>query len=191
MPMLKRFFFWMMYFREPPWDTGISPPELMQHIASHPPGRALDVGCGRGTNVITLAKNGWQATRIDFIGRAIAEARRRAKHQGVQAEFLVGDVTQPLKLQGTFDLILDMGCFHSLSPQGKIGYTQNIERWLAPGGTYLLYTWTDVSTSGDGSGEFEKDVARFCQSLDLALRVDGSEKGKRPSAWLTFIKTRG
>lgn len=32
----------LWYFRRPPWDTRVSPPELLEFIAAHPPGRALD-----------------------------------------------------------------------------------------------------------------------------------------------------
>ncbi|HZD55845.1 MAG TPA: class I SAM-dependent methyltransferase, partial [Anaerolineales bacterium] len=72
MKILRRIFFNLWYYREPPWDTGISPPELLAFIESHPAGQALDLGCGTGTNVITLARNGWQVTGVDFAPRAIA-----------------------------------------------------------------------------------------------------------------------
>lgn len=38
----------------PPWDTGITPPEVVATFAEGdlPPGPALDLGCGTGTNVI-------------------------------------------------------------------------------------------------------------------------------------------
>ena len=64
--LLRRLEFQYLYFHRPPWDTGMSPPELMEFIETHEPGRAIDIGCGTGTNVITLAKAGWQVTGVEF-----------------------------------------------------------------------------------------------------------------------------
>ena len=79
MNFLRRLQFNFWYFRNPPWDSGITPPELFEFIQSHPAGRAIDIGCGTGTNVITLAKIGWQVTGFDFAARAIQLAKRKAK----------------------------------------------------------------------------------------------------------------
>ena len=35
MSFLRRTLFNLWYYRKPPWDTGVSPPELMQFIGSH------------------------------------------------------------------------------------------------------------------------------------------------------------
>lgn len=182
-----RLFFNLWYYRKPPWDTGISPPELLAYIDSHPPGRALDLGCGTGTNVVTLARNGWQVTGVDFAPRAIKLAQRKVKQAGVSAELLVADVTR-LELPGTFDLILDMGCFHSLSTAGRSHYRERLERLLAPGGVYLLYVFFRAPGSTSGPGVTEADLEALSRSLLLEERREGSERGLRPSAWLTFRK---
>ena len=54
--MLRRLNFTFWYYFHPPWDSGISPPELLEFIEQHPAGRAIDLGCGTGTNVVTLAQ---------------------------------------------------------------------------------------------------------------------------------------
>ena len=112
---MKPFFFNLSYLRKKaPWDSGISPPELLEFIAEHPPGRAIDLGCGTGTNVITLAQHGWQVSGVDFAPRAIKVARRKAKHVKIDADLRVGDVTKLRGVDGKFNLALDMGCFHNL-----------------------------------------------------------------------------
>ncbi len=187
MNVLRLLFFNLYYFRNPPWDTGISPPELLTFIATHPPGRALDLGCGSGTNAITLAKHGWQVTGIDFALRAICLARKKASKQGLHIDFRVADVTRPPKLGGTFDLILDIGCFHGLPPQSRFRYAQNVERLLSPQGTFLMYAI--LKNPDEGSiGLLESDVQILTSRLKLVDRQDGSERGLRPSAWFTFQK---
>ncbi len=130
--MLQRLFFQFSYYRKPPWDTGISPPELIEFIESHPPGRAIDIGCGTGTNVITLARSGWIVTGVDFTPRAVHLARQKIKAAAVRAEISVNDATKLNGIPGPFDLALDIGCFHSLgrSDQGK--YLDQLDRILAP-----------------------------------------------------------
>src|SRR2546426_628882 len=69
------FSLWYWLPRRPPWDTGIVPPEVERFVASHPPGRALDLGCGTGTNVVYLADQGGTAPGGDFAGRAVGITR--------------------------------------------------------------------------------------------------------------------
>ncbi len=187
MSRLRRWLFNLWYYRRPPWDTGVSPPELMSVIASRPPGRALDLGCGTGTNVITLAQHGWQVVGVDFAPRAIRLAQRKARHAGVQADFHVGDVTQLDWLDGPFDLILDMGCYHSLNREERARYREHVARLLADDGVYLLYVFFKEAGQS-GPGLLPNDVDEFAPSLHLVQRQDGSERGRRPSAWLTFTR---
>src|SRR5262249_28326532 len=61
-----------------PWDTGAPPAELVAAVEGPnrlAPGRALDLGCGTGTNVVYLCRHGWQVTGVDMVGRALSLAR--------------------------------------------------------------------------------------------------------------------
>jgi SAM-dependent methyltransferase len=186
--MMRKIFFNLWYFREPPWDTGISPPELMQFIQSHPPGLALDLGCGTGTNVITLAQHSWKATGVDFVWKAVRLAHRKAQLADLQVDFRVDDVTRLRNLSGPFDLILDIGCFHSLHREGRERYIQNIDRLLAPSGFYLLYVIFKDDPASKRPGVLEADLEPLFTVMKLVQRSDGTERGRRPSSWLTLSK---
>ena len=188
MRILRRLFFNLWYYSRPPWDTGVSPPELMEFIRSHDPGRALDLGCGTGTNVITLSQHGWQVTGVDFAGRAIRIARREAHRAGVDVEMRVEDATQTTASGGLYDLALDMGCFHSLSQDDRRAYIRNLQRLLASGGTYLLFVFVKNDLNTRGPGVVDAELAEFSPTFQLVARKDTDERGWRRSAWLTFRK---
>jgi len=181
---VRRLWFGLWYWMpgRPPWDTGITPPEVERFVASHPPGRAIDLGCGTGTNAVYLARHGWSALGVDFAGRAIAKARRRARDAGVSCVFLVADVAA-LEVPGPFDLALDIGCLHSMPVSARVGYASGLARVVRPGGTYLLYAF---APGGPAVGLTAEDVrSTFAEGFEVV----GVEEGKgRPSAWYRLVR---
>lgn len=180
----QRLFFQWRYFGSPPWDTGISPPELIAFIQSHLAGRALDLGCGTGTNAITLARAGWEVIGVDFIGSAIKEGRKKAQQAGVKVDLREGDVTHLENIAGPFDLVLDIGCFHNLTQPGKTAYLKQLVKLLAPQGVFLLYGFI-ASVESDKRGIKTEDLASMAQLLELIERVDGMDR-TRNSAWFSY-----
>jgi SAM-dependent methyltransferase len=177
-----------MYFGQPPWDTGVSPPELFDFIKNNPPGRAIDIGCGTGTNVITLARAGWRVTGVDFAPRAIKIARQKLKRSRMQADVLVADATNLNGIAGPFDLALDLGCFHGISKEGRAKYLDQLDHILAPNGFWLLYAFLSPGTPRSGHGLDEADINRIAAPLTLVSRRDGFDKRERQSAWFLFQK---
>lgn len=187
--LFRRFLFQYWYYRQPPWDTGISPPELFNFIQSHSPGRAIDVGCGTGTNVITLAKAGWTVVGVDFAPRAIKIARQKARQAGVSAELYVKDATRLEGIRGPFDLAFDLGCFHTIPHEKRTEYLNQLDRILARNGFWLLYGFLKPGTDQAGPGLVDAELMRIAARLDLVSRQDGVDDGrKRPSAWFLFQK---
>jgi len=185
----RKLFFSLWYWRSPPWDTNQTPPELLEFIAHHPPGKALDLGCGTGTNVITLAKHNWTVTGVDFIPKAIRQARRKSALAKVNANLRVGDVTKLEDVEGPFDLILDIGCYHSLNPIGMEAYRANIQHLLSPGGTFMLYIFFKAE-NGAGPGVTEADLTPLTDFLTLTERQDGTDRETRKSSWLFYERSK-
>jgi 2-polyprenyl-3-methyl-5-hydroxy-6-metoxy-1,4-benzoquinol methylase len=185
---LRRLFFSIQYHFKPRWDTGITPPEVEDFVARHPPGRALDLGCGTGTNVIYLFQHGWQVTGVDFIHGAIRQAKQKARQAGVEANLLVGDVTQLSGVSGPFDLILDIGCFHSLPVSDRKAYLDNVVKLLSKDGSYLLYAFFMDSDNG-GPGLTNDDLERMKCCLELVDRQDGEFRGRK-SAYFTWLHSK-
>ena len=193
---LDQAFFTLAYWRKRvPWDTGVTPPELVRvvegqgadHIA---PGRALDLGCGTGTNSLYLARHGWTVTGVDFARPAIAHARAKAAAAGddiaSRVRFLQGDVThlEALHLSGPFDLVLDMGCFHGVSPEGRGRYAAQVARLTRAGTLLLLYAVGPTQMGPRVVGVDERDVvATFGRDWTLARTEGGKNPDGRVSAW--------
>ena len=179
--MIRRLSFELRYaLGDPRWDSGISPPELLAYLERTPPGRAVDIGCGTGTNAVTMAQRGWQVLGIDFSYLAIKRARQRARHAGVEVVFRRADIAR-LKLDGPFDLVLDIGCFHSLTESDRERHIAMISDALRPGGTFLLYSF----------------LGHWVQELELRAHLEGEfqiqnvdhgedQVADRPSAWFTI-----
>lgn len=148
----------------------------------------MDLGCGTGTNVVTLAKAGWQVTGVDFAPRAIQLAREKITQTGVRAELSINDATQLRGITGPFDLVLDLGCFHGISAAGRMKYLDELDRILAPNGFWLLYAFLAPGTPRSGHGLAEAEIGRISARFSLRSRRDGRDKRDRPSAWFLFQK---
>jgi cyclopropane fatty-acyl-phospholipid synthase-like methyltransferase len=185
--MIRRLFFELKYILGwTPWDTGISPPELMNFLENHEPGRALDIGCGTGTNLITMAQHGWQVTGVDFSSRAIRQAQRKAQKAGLQIQLIRDDVSSFDNITGTFDLALDIGCLHSLSREEQTRYASNLNRFIKPGGTYLLYAWLSEGMKKANSYPSQNVITRLFDPHFELISIEHGTDRRRPSAWFTF-----
>jgi len=119
------------------WHLSCPSPELLAAEADGwlgRPGRALDAGCGLGTEIAYLAGRGWQVAGVDFSEAAL----QRARGEQASLAFLRADVLQLPFSTGSFDLVLDRGCFHYLRGQQRRRYAAEALRILRPGGRMLL-----------------------------------------------------
>lgn len=190
---LDRVFFSMMYLMgRAPWDTGITPPEVVAAIEGAnklTPGRALDIGCGTGTNTLYLARHGWEVTGVDFAAPAIAEARRKLKREPgltTKVKFVQGDATRldSLPINGPCSFVLDMGCFHGIPVNARQAYVRGVAHRAAPGALYMLYAFGPRQLGGRRAGVTPDDVrALFGADFSVERVQEGSDRGGMASAW--------
>jgi SAM-dependent methyltransferase len=127
-----------------PWQRATPYADLVAAVegpSALEPGRALDLGCGTGTDSIYLAKHGWDVTAVDMTPTALAAARRNATGAGVAPRFIQGDVTRldELGVGNGYSLLLDFGCFHTLPEDRRPAYVTGVSQAAAPGATLLLF----------------------------------------------------
>jgi SAM-dependent methyltransferase len=123
-----------------PWDTGEPDPMLIQAVESGvlPRGRALDVGCGTGTNAIWLAQQGFTVLGVDVAPLAIEKARAKLP-AGLSCRFATLDFLTESPEGGPFQLVFDRGCFHEFDePADRARLAAQVAAVLEPdGGVWL------------------------------------------------------
>jgi SAM-dependent methyltransferase len=185
---LHRLRFNWMYLGKPPWDTGITPPELEDFIRRHPPGRAVDLGCGTGTNLCALGRAGWQVVGVEFVPRAARAARQKLRQNNIAGEVRIGDASSLEVVQGSYDLVLDIGCYHGLPENSRASYRENLGTIMKPAGYFLLYAhWQSAEAKGP-VGITDSEADAFQKILTLYHRQDSLDRWGRQASWFWFQK---
>lgn len=124
---------------ETPWDTGKPSEHLVAFVrARSERGRALDVGCGTGTNAVWLAEQGFSVLGIDVSPVAIDKARAKAADAKLDCRFERVDFLHDTVFGGPFDLVFDRGCFHVFDAAGdRARFAQRVASVLARDGEWL------------------------------------------------------
>lgn len=183
-------------FGTPRWDTGRPRPELAELVQSRPPGRALDLGCGTGTDSVYLAGHGWQVVGVDFAPRALQVARRRARDAGVAAEFVTADVTRlgESGIEGPFDLVTDVGCYHGLPSGRRDAYVAGLAGVTRKGADVYLAgisgppaSWRLIGAVGVDDADISQ---RFGGSFQLAGQSAAGTVGRRSRFTLYHLVRR-
>ena len=177
-------------FRRPRWDTGQPLPELTTILEGRSPGRALDLGCGTGTNALYLAERGWHVVGVDFVPKAIERAKSKVR-TGLKVSFLVGDVTRlrAAGVRGPFDLLIDIGCYHGIPEGRRDSYAAEVAAVARPGADFYLIgisdppaAWRVLGASGIHADELRH---RFGTTFDLSSERSANAP-ERPSRFRLY-----
>lgn len=109
--------------------------------------RLLDVACGTGNLSIPAARAGASVTGIDIADNLIEQARTRARTEGLDINFEVGDAENLAQPDAAFDMVVSMyGAMFAPRPAYAAA---EMVRVCRPGGTIAMANWMPESFIGE------------------------------------------
>lgn len=167
------------------WESAYTPAELVTAVAAGliPTGaRALDIGCGAGSEVVFLAEQGFRAIGVDSSRQAIEIARAKAAEARVDAEFHHADATLLPVPDQSIDFASDRGCLHVISQESRRQYARELHRVLKPGARFLLRGAAEAD-------EEEGVLAVDASEIDRVFSSQGFSAG--PIVSMTLVAVSG
>lgn len=100
----------------------------------------LDLGCGEGRHTLLFARRGFVTVGLDYADaplRTVAERARQSRLAG-QIKLIIGDALLPPLKPGSFDVLVDYGCFHHVKKADWLIYLDRVLGLLKPTGYFHL-----------------------------------------------------
>src|SRR5688500_992836 len=132
---------WSQALREHGRRVAERPPNvhLTAEVGHLPPGRALDAGCGHGSDTLWLAARGWRVTAVDFAATALAHGRSTAEAVGPdiaeRIEWVEADLAAWTPQRDGYDLVI---CLYVHVAGSVDKMVQGLAAGVARGGTLFL-----------------------------------------------------
>lgn len=143
---------------------------LVAEVAGLQPGRALDVGCGEGADVVWLAHQGWDVTGLDVSQVALDRAAQHVRQAGATVRWVHADLVQAGLPAGAFDLVSAQ--YPALLRTPGNDAERALLAAVAPGGTLLVVHHADIDP--EQAKEHGFDPADYVSPADVAaLLGDG------------------
>ncbi len=132
--------FWEEHYQSRSTTENLKPsPQLALEAEGLSVGKALDAGCGEGTDAIWLASNGWQVTAVDISDTALQRAEERAKQYTAdisgKIEWRQEDLTNWTPSEGQYDLVTSQ---YAHTAESSAVFYRKLAAAVAPGGTLLI-----------------------------------------------------
>lgn len=176
---------WESYYQEEllermPWHFNLLDYDVKAALSQYniTAGSLLDIGTGSGTQAVLLSGLGFDVTATDISPTAIGLAKIHAKEKDAEVNFLVDDIRDS-KIEGTFDLIVDRGTFHTLHAEERDNYVEKISSLLKPGGHFFLKTYSKSEDMWKGPYKFDHEKIRdyFEKKFKVILIVNTEFEG--------------
>jgi ubiquinone/menaquinone biosynthesis C-methylase UbiE len=143
-------------------------PAILDALRLEPGMKALDIGCGFGTDAFDLAERvspGGHVTGVDFSESLIAEATRRAARRNQSVTFEVGDAQSMRFPDNTFDVVRTERML--MHVPGAERALSEMSRVLRRGGrmAVLDFDWESQFCDSPYKETTRKIALSFCDSL--------------------------
>jgi len=131
---------WAKGWEDLPWAHDEPTLFLAEICRRRKPGKALDIGCGAGTDSVFLAQQGWDVTSLDFVPKALEFTQQRAAQAGVAITPVEADITTWVPPH-EYDLVLDHGLLHNMDPVRYAAYREVVLQAVGEAGEFVLLHW--------------------------------------------------
>lgn len=179
-----------------PWDSGLPSREMRrildeQNIA---PGRALELGCGTGTNAIELARRGFTVTAIDCSPLALKLAREKASETGVDIKWIEADVQNFGEGIEPFEFVFDRGCYHCCRRVDLDGYLNTLANVTQVGSRALILAGNADEQTEHGpprvtEAEVRDELGRLFRIVEIkAFRFMDPGEVDGPLGWSILLE---
>lgn len=183
---------------ELPWDVGTPDDHLVSLIGSGAvkPCRAIEVGCGTGTNALWLGQQGFDVVGVDLSPRAIERARAKAGDPA-PCRFEALDFLHAAPPDGPYGFAFDRGCLHVFDdPADRARFASRIAALLAPGGLWLSLIGSTEGGPRD-SGPPRRTARDVVDALEPSLEIRElraveftTTNSESPAAWYCLARRR-
>lgn len=182
-----------------PWDIQEPDDNLLKLVGSGTvtPGRALEIGCGTGTNALWLARQGFSVLGVDISPEAIEMANQKKDGQPLSCDFAVMDFLKDGHFPQKYDFVYDRGCFHSFHDDiERKRFAAQVSRALAPDGI-----WASLIGSTEGAPretgpprrtalEVIEAIEPYLEIVELRSVLFRTNYPYAPMAWLCMARQR-
>ena len=185
---------WSAYYRQtlgreprPIFSRGLAAVEA----AAVPPGQAIEIGFGDGTETLVLLDRGWNVTAIDPTPDAAEVLRRRVAPDALERLTIVTARAQEVDLP-PFDLLYAGYAMPFIDAEAFSGFWAQVRAAIRPGG-FIVANFFGTRDTWAGNPEMvfveRESVADLVEGLDVLVFDEIEEDGGSflgPKHWHTF-----
>lgn len=148
-----------------PWDRGETSPALTNWLEQSRllPCRILVPGCGRGYEVIELARQGFDVVALDISAEVIRQLQQELDTMGMEANLIQADLLDWVP-DHPFDAVYEQTCLCALLPEQWSSYALHLADWIRPeGDLFVLF----MQTGKPGGPPFHCDIEQMRQLFSV------------------------